>query len=304
MKKSKRRADDERVTAKTFLTPAAYLAPFMAGILIFTVWPFINVLLISFKENYKILSHSYSGFGFGNYEAIFSNPTFLSALKNTGVYVICVVPIATVLSLLIAVMLNNKIKLMGLFQTAYFMPMVTSVTAVGLVWRWLFNYDYGLVNYLSSLFGAEPINWLNDPKYAMVSLVIYGVWSMLPFTIILLLSGLQNINTQYYTAARADGARAADIFFRITVPLLAPTIGLVLIVNTITASKVFMELFPLFNGKPGPAYSLYTVIYFMYEQFYVKWKLGPAAACAVVLFFIVLIFTLLQLFVQRKWKNY
>ncbi|MEA5050561.1 MAG: sugar ABC transporter permease [Oscillospiraceae bacterium] len=304
MKKTVRRADDERVTAKTFLTPALYLAPFLIAILIFTVWPFINVLLISFKENYRVLTHEFTGFGLGNYEAIFTNPTFIGALKNTGIYVIAVVPAATALSLLIAVLLNNRIRCQALFQTAYFMPMVTSVTAVGLVWRWLFNYDYGLVNYLSSLFGAEPVNWLNDPKHAMTSLIIYGVWSMLPFTIILLLSGLQNINPQYYTAARADGARAGDIFFRITVPLLAPTIGLVLIVNTISASKVFMELFPLFNGKPGPAYSLYTVIYFMYEQFYVKWKLGPAAACAVVLFVIVLIFTLLQLFVQRKWKNY
>lgn len=124
------------------------------------------------------------------------------------------------------------------------------------------------------------------------------------FTIILLLSGFQNINPQYYTAARIDGASSGRIFRRITVPLLAPTLGLTMIVNVISASKVFSELFPLFNGNPGSAYSLYTVVYYLFDMFYKQWQLGPAAASAVVLFVIVLIFTMLQLFIQRKWKNY
>lgn len=182
--------------------------------------------------------------------------------------------------------------------------MVTSVTAVGLVWKWMFNYDYGLINYALSLFGVSPVNWLNDPHYNLAALIIYGIWSMLPFTIILLLSGFQNINPQYYTAARIDGASSGRIFRRITVPLLAPTLGLTMIVNVISASKVFSELFPLFNGNPGSAYSLYTVVYYLFDMFYKQWQLGPAAASAVVLFVIVLIFTMLQLFIQRKWKNY
>jgi multiple sugar transport system permease protein len=295
---------DERVTVATFLRPAAYLFPFMLGILIFTVYPFINVVLISFREDYRVLTREFAGYGFGNYARVFSDPTFINALKNTGTYVAVVVPAATIISLLIAVLLNSKIKLQGLFQTAYFMPMVTSVTAVGLVFRWLFNFDYGLINYLLSLFGVSGINWLNDPRYAIYSLIIFGTWSMLPFTIIILLAGLQNINPQFNVAAKVDGASPLDIFFRITVPLLAPTIGLVIIVNMISASKVFTELFPLFGGKPGPAYSLYTVIYYMYEQFYVKWRLGPAAASAMILFLIVLVFTLIQLLLQRKWKHY
>lgn len=115
----------------------------------------------------------------------------------------------------------------------------------------MFNYDYGLINYALSLFGVSPVNWLNDPHYNLAALIIYGIWSMLPFTIILLLSGFQNINPQYYTAARIDGASSGRIFRRITVPLLAPTLGLTMIVNVISASKVFSELFPLFNGNPG-----------------------------------------------------
>ena len=124
------------------------------------------------------------------------------------------------------------------------------------------------------------------------------------FETILLLAGFQNVNPQYCTAARVDGAKEGLIFRRITLPLIAPTIGLTLIVNMISASKVFSELFPLFNGQPGTAYSLYTVVYYLYDQFYVKWKLGRAAASAVILFAIVLVLTMIQLFIQRKWKNY
>lgn len=298
------RVNGERATVRTFLEPAAFLTPFLIGLILFTLYPFINVFLISFKEGYKVLSGEFTSFGFQNYRTVMSDPNFLNGLKNTGLYVVLVVPIATVLSLLVATLLNNDVKLKGFFQTCYFLPMVTSITAIGLVWKWLFNFDYGLINYFLSLFGVDPINWLNNPAYNLAALVIYGVWSMIPFTTILLLAGFQNVNPQYYTAARADGAKGGRIFFRITLPLLAPTIGLTLIVNMISASKVFSELFPLFNGQPGSAYSLYTVVYYLYDAFFVKWKLGRAAASAVILFAIVLALTMIQLFIQRKWKNY
>ncbi len=295
---------DEKITAKTYLKPLIYLLPFIVAISIFTIYPFFNAFLISLKENYRALTGNYTGFGFANYEYVLTNETFILALKNTVVYVLWVVPISTGLSLLVAVMLNRKTKLQAFFQTAYFLPMVTSAIAVGLVWRWLFNFDYGIINFVLSRLGNSAINWLNNPTYARIALIIYGIWSMMPFTIILLLAGLQNINKQYLIAAQVDGSKPVQTFTYITVPLLAPTIGLTMIVNMITAFKVFNELFALFNGKPGPAYSLYTVIYFMYEQFYVRYRLGNAAASAIVLFFIVMILTLIQLYMQRKWKNY
>lgn len=294
---------DRRFNFKNFLEVIFFLAPFAIGLIIFTIYPFINVFTLSFKEGYKTLSGEFTGFGLANYEAVISDPNFLNGLKNTGLYVLFVVPIATALSILIGAMLNSKIKLKGFFQTCYFLPMVTSITAIGLVWKWLFNYDYGLINYLIKLFGGSSINWLNNPKYNLAALIIYGIWSMIPFTTILLLAGFQNINPQYYTAARVDGASTLKIFWRITLPLLAPTIGLTLIINMISASKVFTELFPLFNGQPGSAYSLYTVVYYLYDAFYVKWKLGRAAASAVILFLIVLTLTLLQLLIQRKWRT-
>ena len=161
----KKPRDDVKPTAKTFLVPAAYLAPFMIGLIIFAIYPFINVFLISFKENYKVLTGAFTSVGFANYEAVMRDPNFLNGLKNTFLYAAIVVPIATALSLLIATLLNNDIRLKGFFQTCYFLPMVTSITAIGLVWKWLFNFDYGLINYFLSLFHIDPINWLNNPAY-------------------------------------------------------------------------------------------------------------------------------------------
>ncbi|MDD6466669.1 MAG: sugar ABC transporter permease [Erysipelotrichaceae bacterium] len=296
--------NDEVITPKTFLKPTLYLLPFMIGVLIFTVYPFFNAILISFKEDFRVMTDEFSGYGLGNYAHILSDSTFISSIYNTIIYVVVVVSISLIISLFIAVMLNNIKRLQGLYQTAYFMPIVTSSAAIGLVWRWIFNYDYGILNYILSIFGQDAINWLNNPKYSLVCLCIYGIWSMLPMTIILLLSGLQNIDPQYYTAAKVDGAKSKDIFTNITVPLLAPTIGLVAIINMISAFKVFEGLYVLFGGKPGPAYNLYTVIFYLYDQFYTKFKVGYAAASAIILFLIILVFTVLQNKIQKKYDYY
>jgi len=297
-------AETSRPSARTFVEPLVYLLPFLIGLAIFTLFPIVNVFLLSFKENYRMLSGEFSQYGIGNFAFILKDPYFINSLKNTAIYVFTVVPVSTVLSIFFAYLLNKKLRLNPLFQTAFFLPMVTSVIAVGLAWKWIFNFDYGVFNFFLSLLKIDPINWLNNPAYNLWTIIIYGIWSYLPFTIILLLSGLQNIDPLYATAARVDGASKSKIFFRITLPLLAPTVGLVLIVNIISASKVFNELFPLFNGKPGAAYNLYTVVYYIYEVFYVKWRLGQAGAAAVILFLIVLIFTMVQLYVQRNWKHY
>ncbi|MBQ1826964.1 MAG: sugar ABC transporter permease [Erysipelotrichaceae bacterium] len=297
------RDPDEKLTASSLIKPLLFSAPFMIGLLIFTVYPFIRAVLLSFMEDYRYLSGKFSGYGVGNYINIFSDPNFINALKSTTKYVLIVVPISMVISLMVAVGLNSSKKLQGLFQTAYFLPLVTSTTAVGMIFRWLYDYDFGLFNYIISLIGKSPIHWLADVKYTMASIAIYGIWSMLPFTIILLLAGLQNIDPIYYTAARADGAKGKDIFFNITIPLLMPTIILTSIVNMMSAFKVYDSLFVLYGGKPGPAYNLYTVIYYLYDQFWNKSKLGNAAASAMVLFVIIAVFTMIQNLITKK-TNY
>lgn len=285
------------------IKPLLYLAPFAVGVIVFSLYPIVNVLIMSFKKNYKYLTGAYDGFGFDNYIYVLNSRDFKNAIGVTFKYVLVAIPVSMCLSIVIATLLNKNIKLRAFFQTAYFLPMVTSVTAVGLTWKYMFNYKFGVINWLLEIFHVEPVNWLQDPSANFWALAIYGIWSMMPFTIILLLSGLQNIDPMFYTAARVDGARDLRIFFRITVPLLSPTIFLVLIINSISAFKVFNELFPLFSG-PGVGKNLYTMVYYIYDQFRGRTppKYGYAAAAAIILFLIIFVFTQIQQLIQKKWK--
>lgn len=305
MKKQKLPADRELENRSFFskIEPYLYLLPFFLGILFFTLYPVINVVTMSFKEGYSHLSRNFDQWGMANYQAVLNDPRFAQAIKNTVQYVLLVVPISTAISVVVAYLLNQKLRFSALFQTAYFLPMVTSVTAVGLAWKLMYNKNFGIINYILSFFGIDKIPWLENAAWSIPALVIFGVWNILPFTIILLLSGLQNIDPQYYTAARVDGAKGLRIFGRITVPLLAPTIFLVCIVNTISCFKVFSELYPLFNGKPGPFNNLYTVVYYIRYAMMEGRKYGVAAAAALILFLFIFVFTMAQLLLQKKTKR-
>ena len=270
---------DTIITPRTFWEPLLYASPFLLICLSFAVWPIINVFLNSLREGYNFMKGTYKSLGFENYEKIFSDRYFVSSLKNTMLYVFITVPISTVLALLFSVLLNRKIHLHAFFQTSYFLPMVTSSIAIGLVWKYMFNSDYGIINSFLQMFGVQGPKWLRMPDDAMKALCVY-------------------------IAARMDGASSTKQFFRITLPLLSPTIALVLTTRVISASKVFNEVFVLWNSEPGPARSLYTVVFYIYESFFENWKIGLASAAAVVLFFIVFALTLVQLFVQKKLVFY
>lgn len=282
------------------IEPWLYLSPFLIFIIIFTLYPVINVFTISFKENYSYLRGTFKALNFENYKYVLTDDKFTSGLKNTALYVLFVVPVSTAISLFFANLLNKKVKGCAIFQTAFFLPMVTSVTAVGLIWRLMYNQQYGIINWLLSKLGIEKIGWVTESRWSLLALIIFGTWNILPFTIIILLSGMQNINETYYTVARVDGAKPARIFFRITVPLLSPTIFLVSIVNTISCFKVFSELYPLFYGKPGPYYNLYTVVYYIRYAMMEKRKYGYAAAAAVILFLCIFVVTLLELYLKKR----
>ena len=283
-----------------------YLLPFAIGLIIFTIYPIVNVVFMSFQEGYK-LNGAFDGWGLGNYTRIFKDRYFLSAFGNTFKYVFVVVPVATIISILVANLLNQKIKGIAFFQTAFFLPMVTSAIAVGLVWKYMFNNEIGVINYLLKAIGLQPINWLGavagDARYNLWAVCIFGIWNMIPFTTILLLSGLQNIDPLYYTAAKVDGASSSKMFFRISLPLLSPTIFLTMIVNMISAFKVYNDIIPFWNGSAGvTGTNLYTFVYYIKEQFSVYGRYGVAAAASLVLFGIIFVFTMIQRFVQSKFK--
>ncbi len=302
MRKVQEKQERVPLTAKTIIEPILFSAPFMLICITFVIYPVINVFVMSFYENYNFIQQTYTGAGLANYKYVLQDKYFVNALKNTFIYVFTVVPIATGLALLIAIMLNNKIKFSSVFQTIFFLPMVTSSIAIGFVWRYMFNADYGMINGLLNLFGIASKPWLTHPRMAIWALIIFGIWNSLPFSIIMFLAGLQNIDPKYHIAAKLDGASGFKVLTRITIPLLAPTIALVLVVRTISASKVFNEVYALWNGSPGPASSLYTMVYYIFQQFYSKWQVGYAAAAAVILFFIVFVLTIIQLFVQKKFS--
>lgn len=294
-------------TFNTKLEPLIYITPFAIGLIIFTIYPAFNVLLMSFKEGYR-LSGAFKAIGLKNYITVLNDPLFKSAIYNTFVYVFTVIPISTVISIVIANLLNQKIKGIAFFHTAYFLPLVTSAVAIGSVWKYMFNTNYGVINWALGLFGIAPIEWLGmaggSVAMNLAVVIIYGIWNKIPFTTILLLSGLQGIDPLYYTAAKVDGAGSMKIFTRITVPLLMPTIFLTLIVNSISAFKVYSEIIPFWSGNAGYTNkNLYTMVYYIKEAFYTDLKLGKAAAAAILLFLIIFVFTMIQLAVQKRYSD-
>lgn len=271
-----------------------YLLPALIIMFVFTIYPLVKAVFMSFCEDYSIIYGTYDRIGLGNYQDLFADEVFIKSLKNTSIYVLFVVPCSIAISLFIAVLLNSKIKFQGLFQTIYFLPYVTSVIAIGIVWNWIFNSDFGLLNYVLSWFGVEAIPWLNSPDYALWSLIIFSIWKSLAFNILIFLAGLQTISPDLYKAARIDATPRWRVFTKITVPGIMPMIAYSFVMGIINAFKVYNEVFSLFKGNAGPINSAITVVYYIYDKFYNSANYGLAAAAAVVLFVIILSLTMVQ----------
>ncbi|SHH22784.1 carbohydrate ABC transporter permease [Thermosipho atlanticus] len=230
---------------------------------------------------------------------------FFKALSNTFYYVFLSVPITLILSLGVAVLLNSNIRFKIFFRTAYFIPFVTSVVAVSLVWKWIFNDEFGLLNYILSWFNVAPIRWLKDEKWTIPTIAIVSIWKQLGYNSIIFLAGLQNIDKFYYEAAEVDGANSWHKFSKITWPLLSPTTFFLLIVSIIGAFKVFAQIYVLYDGLPGPYNnSGLTMVYYVFDLFYRQQRMGIASAAAYLLFAIILIFTAIQFKVGSKVVEY
>lgn len=281
-------------------TGLLYILPALLVITVFTIYPLVRTFFLSSYVGFDLYRGTFEAYGWDNYQYILQDEVFYKALKNTFTYVLFVVPASVILSLLIAVALNANIKFRSFFQTVFFLPYVTSTVAVGIVWSWIFHSRYGLLNYFLGLVGMEPLQWLNQPKMAMSALIIFSIWKGLAFNIVIFLAGLQNIDSRYYEAAQVDSASKRRVFFKVTVPLLSPMIAYAFIMELISSFKVYTEVFALFGGKAGPANSAMTLVYYIYDKFYGNWDFGVASAAAVLLFAIILLFTLIQLWVSKK----
>lgn len=285
----------------------AMIAPGLIGLLIFYIWPMLQTFYFSFTEWGPFGDAVWTGLA--NYRELFHGPEFLMALRNTLVYTVLNVSITEAIALVLAVLLNQKLRGMSVYRTLYFIPVVTMPVAIGLVWRWLYNSDYGVINYLLSLIGIEGANWLSDPDLALYAIVVVGVWSDIGYALVLFLAGLQTIPAEYYDAASVDGAGALVKFFRITLPLLSPTVFFVTVISLIGSLQVFDLIFVMISSGRSASTSpvidqTQSLVYLFYKNTFVINEQGQGAAVVLTLFIIIVLITLVQFRLQRKWVHY
>lgn len=274
-----------------------FLAPALIFITIFNVTPLIRTFVIAFQKG-TLNNPEFAGIS--NFQRVITDPVFHRAIRNTALYAFIVVPVGMVISLFIAMSIHKRMKFKKVWESIFFLPYLTSMIAIGIVFRFLFNQDYGLINYLLGLFDISNINWLNSPEMSMTTVIIFGIWMGLAFNIIILLTGLRNIDDSYYKVADMFGATKREQFFRITLPQLIPTITFLLLMNFISAFKIYGQVFSLFNGRPGVANSATTGVFYIFTEFYTNNNYGKGMAAAVILFVVILIFTLIQRLIMKK----
>jgi multiple sugar transport system permease protein len=283
----------------------SFVSPALIAIAIFFVVPVIAALVLSFTDFdiYGVADrHNVRFIGFDNYRRLFATPLFWSALRNTVFFVVVGAPLSIAVSLGAAVLLNARVvRARGLFRTALFAPVVTTVVAVAVIWRYIFHPRYGFLNYALSWVGIDAIDWLGDPHWSMPAMIVFAVWKNFGYNMIIFVAGLQSIPADLYEAARIDGASRLAQFRFITLPALAPTMLLVTILTMVGYFQLFAEPYVMTRG--GPAQSTTSVLYFMFEEGFKWWNLGYASAVAFVLFAIMLGGTLLQLAVARRWSR-
>jgi multiple sugar transport system permease protein len=238
-----------------------------------------------------------------NYVELINDPIFQKVLGNTGYYVAAAVPLQMICGLLCALALNRNVPGQSVFRVIYFLPVVTSTVAAGLVWAWLFNSNFGLINMGLSLFGVTDLpKWLVSSRWAMPAVIVVSVWQGLGYAMVLFLAGLQNIRPELYEAAAIDGATGWSRFWHITLPLLSPMTFFVLIIPIIGSFQVFELVYVM--TKAGPANGTNTLVYFIYQNGFMFYQMGIASAGAMILFAIVLVLTLVQYRLQNRWVHY
>ncbi len=264
----------------------AFVAPALIVIGVFFALPVLAALALSLTDFdlYALANlHNLRFVGFGNYLQLLHMPEFWQAFGNTMYFVVVGVPLSIAVSLGTALLLHSRLACCKpLFRTALFAPVVTTVVAVAVIWRYLFHTRYGLVNYALGMLGIHPIDWLGDPHWAMPTIILFAVWKNFGYNMIIFLAGLQTIPEDLYEAARIDGASIAQQFRHITIPMLAPTLLLVGILTLAGYFQLFAEPYVMTQG--GPLQSTVSVLYFMYEQGFKWWNLGSASAVAFLLF--------------------
>ena len=281
-----------------------FILPLVIGMIVFSAWPIIHSFYISLTKWGGVGIPKFVGVA--NYTKLFIDGKFAKEIINTLVYTAFTVPITAALSLLIAFMLNKKIHGRAFFRTVYFLPNVTMMAAIAVVWRSVLNSEYGAYGSIAGWLGINPVNMLGDPQYIMTTIIIVAIWCQLGYNIIILLAGLQSVPVELYEAAEIDGAKGWQSFLKITLPLVSPMLFFVLIMLLIGAFKAFDLIYMFLGaGASGPILNASrTMVYGIYEKAFTNLQMGYGSAEAVILFFIILILTVIQMVGQRRWVSY
>lgn len=280
-----------------------FVSPMLIGVFVLTLIPILATFVLSFADwNFVAGLHGFKWIGWQNFEKLFHDATFVKSLRNNVVFLLTV-PIYMAVSLVLAILIDKHVYMKGFFKVAYFMPYISSIVAVAVVWRVLFHPSLGPINHFLMWLGvADPPKWIADPNYALISVMMISIWTSIGFNMVIYLAGLQSIPRDLYEAAAIDGATGWVRFFRITLPLLSPTSFFLLVTGVISTFKVFDLIAVLTQG--GPMGSTSMLVWYLYESAFVNLKIGYASSMAAVLFVCVLAITLLQWAAQKKWVNY
>lgn len=276
-----------------------FILPTMLGLIILNIYPIFSTIKQSFfktgdfgKGNIFV--------GFDNYTKLFSDTEVWQSLWNTVKYAIIEVPFSIVIALVLAVLLNKKIKFRGGYRTIFFLPMIIAPAAIAMVWRWLYNTQFGLLN---NLFGTK-IQWISNPNIAWISVAIIGVWSILGYNMVLFLAGLQEIPSDYYEAASIDGASEISSFFKITLPLLSPNIFFVMVTRIIGAFQVFDLVYMVMDNTNPALQKTQSLVYVFYKYTFDYGNKGYGSAIVMLLLAVIIVITVFQMIAQKKWVYY
>lgn len=278
------------------------IAPLVTGLSVFYFYPVIKVFFDSFRDVGAFNQGDWCGIR--NYQELFADPVMWQALGNTLKYVVIIVPGMLLLSLILAALLNMNIKGRSLFRVIYFIPAITMGAAVAMIWKWIYNGDYGILNQILQLCGFEKIRFLGEEATALPAVCVVCIWGSVGYNMIILLAGIQGISKTYYEAAAIDGAGGIRQFFNITLPMVTPTLFFVLITNLIGTFQTFDAIYMLVPNTSMAAGSAQSLVVYFYRNAFSYSRRGYASAIAVVLLAIIMAITAVQLKVQKYWVNY
>lgn len=286
-----------------FLWGWLFLLPTMAGLLILNIIPIFQTIYQSFFKT-GAFGKGNIFIGLSNYNNLFHDGSVWQALWNTCKYTVVEVPFSIAVALVVAVFLNGRIRGKSAWRTIYFLPMVAAPAAVAMVWRWLYNSEFGLFNHIFGSLGLPSVNWLSNPAIAFISIAVVGIWSVIGYNMVLFFAGLQEIPRDYYEAAQIDGAGGVNQFFNITLPLISPTMFFVTVTRIIGAMQVFDSIYMMMDRSNPALPKTQSLVYLFYKYSFVEGNKGYGSTIVMLLLAVIMVITAAQLFCQKKWVNY